>query len=82
MLEHDCHHVDVLASVQSAEEARRFLATTPIAPDVQQKTACVLGGPGTRRDTEAEGKLSSWTGRMEWDALKRQLDRADTSYRN
>lgn len=65
--------MDLLASGQEL---------TPIAPDVQQKTACVLGGPGTRRDTEAEGKLSSWTGRMEWDALKRQLDRADTSYRN
>ena len=52
----------------------------PIPRDVQEKSARVLGGPGTRRHTAAEGKLSSWTGQMEWDALKRQLDREDRSY--
>lgn len=34
MLEHDCAQVDVLACVQSAEDARQFLANTPIQPDV------------------------------------------------
>jgi ribulose-5-phosphate 4-epimerase/fuculose-1-phosphate aldolase len=55
---------------------------TPISREVQEKTARVLGGPGTRHATPAEGRLSDWTGRMEWEALRRQLDREDLSYRD
>ena len=54
----------------------------PIPDDVREKTARVLGGRGTRRQTEAEGKLSDWTGALEWDALRRRLDREDPSYRD
>jgi ribulose-5-phosphate 4-epimerase/fuculose-1-phosphate aldolase len=53
----------------------------PIAPEVQEKTARVLGGRGVRK-SEAEGKLSDWTGRLEWEALLRQQDRIDPSYRD
>lgn len=52
----------------------------PIPPDIQEKGARVLGGPGVRR-SENEGKLGNWNGQREWDALRRQLDRHDQSYR-
>ncbi|MEJ7931088.1 class II aldolase/adducin family protein [Ramlibacter sp. AN1015] len=53
----------------------------PIPPEVQEKTARVLGGPGVAR-SDNEARLGDWNGRREWEALLRQLDREDPSYRN
>ncbi|MGI4814284.1 MAG: class II aldolase/adducin family protein [Janthinobacterium lividum] len=44
------------------------------------KTARVLGPPAVQRDGN-EAKLGSWTGALEWQALLRQLDRDDPSFR-
>lgn len=41
----------------------------------------VLGGHGVAK-SETEGKLAgNWTGKLEWDALVRRLEREDPSYR-
>jgi ribulose-5-phosphate 4-epimerase/fuculose-1-phosphate aldolase len=56
-------------------------ALVPIPPNVQQKTARVLGGRGVRK-SDAEGRLGDWNGKREWEALVRQQDRIDPSYRD
>ncbi|MGI4813382.1 MAG: class II aldolase/adducin family protein [Janthinobacterium lividum] len=45
------------------------------------KTARVLGPPTVERQGN-EAKMGTWSGAMEWEALLRQLDRTDSSFRD